>query len=145
MNSLQTSTSIRSRREGKHFVTRGLNLLFASTSAGANRSYYGSSYTSINIYSRFSLSPYGYYTLAVYSHFVPPIFPVYLSSLVPRPLLPFCLVSFHFLFAFYLSSILPLPLRPQYAFSLSFHFVYFSASCESRVLPAHLLPCLFSF
>ena len=44
---------------------RGLNLLFASTSAGANRSYYGSSYTSINIYSRFSLSPYGYYTLAV--------------------------------------------------------------------------------
>ena len=27
--------------------TRGLNLLFASTSAGANRSYYGSSYTSI--------------------------------------------------------------------------------------------------
>ena len=27
---------------------RGLNLLFASTSAGANRSYYGSSYTSIN-------------------------------------------------------------------------------------------------
>ena len=44
---------------------RGLNLLFASTSAGANRSYYGSSYTSINIYSRFSSSPYGYYTLAV--------------------------------------------------------------------------------
>ena len=27
--------------------SRGLNLLFASTSAGANRSYYGSSYTSI--------------------------------------------------------------------------------------------------
>ena len=27
----------------------GVNLLFASTSAGANRSYYGSSYTSINI------------------------------------------------------------------------------------------------
>ena len=27
---------------------RGLNLLFASTSAGANRSYYGSSYTSIS-------------------------------------------------------------------------------------------------
>jgi hypothetical protein len=55
-----------------HLTIRGgdksfriLNLLFASTSAGANRSYYGSSYTSINIYSRFSLSPYGYYTLAV--------------------------------------------------------------------------------
>ena len=29
-------------------IKRGLNLLFASTSAGANRSYYGSSYTSIN-------------------------------------------------------------------------------------------------
>ena len=30
------------------YISRGLNLLFASTSAGANRSYYGSSYTSIN-------------------------------------------------------------------------------------------------
>ena len=44
---LVTATPLRIVKADFFQAHRGLNLLFASASAGANRSYYGSSYTSI--------------------------------------------------------------------------------------------------